>query len=225
MIKSILNYEFQQSQWLHQALTHKSFYNENRESSIGNNEKMEFLGDSIINFSVSNLLFKTFPDFTEGHLSKLRAEIVSEGYLAKLAKEKGLDEHLLLGKSSQKERQNPRLLASVLEAVIAAIYLDSHFEQAQSIIHELFAHTLQQIVETEELETNDFKSQIQEIIHKKYKSQPDYILVDTKGPDHDRIFTIKITLQGKELATGKGKKKKEAEQVAAKNALEKSNYE
>ena len=222
MIKSFLNYQFQQNQWLYQALTHKSFYNENRETSVGNNEKMEFLGDSIINLSVSSLLFKTFPHFTEGDLSKFRAEMVSESYLAKLAKEQGLDKHLLLGKSSQKERQNPRLLASALEAVIAAVYLDSHFEQVQSVVHELFAPTLDQIAEKEGgMETKDFKGRLQEMIHKKYKSQPDYILIDAMGPDHDRVFTIKIQLEGKELAIGKGKKKKEAEQVAAREALKK----
>lgn len=215
-------YTFLNSSLLEQALTHKSYHNENSESSPGHNERLEFLGDAVLDLVLSDMLMKQFIDFSEGDLSKMRASLVNEVTLADLALEFEIDKHIKLGKGeiSSGGSQKPRILASAIEAVIGAFYLDAGFEKSHLWIQELFKTRIEQLDLSQHF-ASDYKTRLQEVVQEKFKSPPKYQVLSAIGPDHEKIFEVQVEVIGQILGMGQGKSKKQAEQEAAKCALEK----
>ncbi len=212
-IEEALGYRFQNPDILSEALTHKSYSAEN--NSGVNNERLEFLGDSVLGMLVARHVFVFNPDKDEGHLSKLKSYLVSRTVLAKWAKELNLGIYLYLGTGEDTTggRSRQSILANALEAIIGAVYLDGGFEKAYEFINSWLVNQSLQISET------DYKSRLQEILQKRHKIPPKYELMKCMGPDHDRTFVVIVKIGKKELGTGSGKNKKEAEQSAAKDAL------
>ncbi len=202
------------------ALTHRSYANENPLLGIQDNERMEFLGDAVLELGVSDMLMKKFPSYTEGQLSKLRASVVNEQPLAELARRFGLGEHLLLGKGEEISggRDKNSLLANTFEALIAAVYLDGGFTCALLVVNRLFAPLVAE--GTQELIYRDYKTALQELSQNRFKEMPQYTLVSEAGPDHNKIFTVTMAIPGVLETAGTGRNKKEAEQQAARKALE-----
>jgi ribonuclease-3 len=218
-----LGYEFHDRRVLLQALTHKSYGHEffqDRPISQRDNERMEFLGDSILNGVVTDILLETFPEAPEGKLSKMRAAVVNERTLAKVAEPLNLPRCLRLGKGEAmtQGRTKPSIVSSALEAVIAAIYLDGGFLAVHPVVRHLFAPLFQgQLGEV--LHFKDHKTALQEALQAKFKATPSYVLLGTKGPEHSKVFEVAVSINGTPLARGEGRSKKEAEQNAAQNAL------
>ena len=214
-----LGYRFNNAQRLTAALRHSSFVNEQPLANITSNERLEFLGDAVLNLAISHLLMKRYPDLTEGELSRNRAQLVNETELAAIAREIGLGPHLLLGKGealSDGSEKNS-ILADATEAVIAAIYLDGGFDAAFAFVENKFRTRLRS-VNGNRYET-DYKSMLQERVQSIYHEVPRYHVVDESGPDHDKTFTVRMTVAGI-TADGDGKSKKLAEQEAARSGLE-----
>ncbi len=206
-------FEIKQPELFQQAMTHKSFANEN---SVQDNERLEFLGDALVNTIISLELYRLYPAKSEGQLSKMRAHLINEKSLAERALVLRLNEKLRLGKGELKSlgAENSRLLASVFEALIAAIYLDSGMNSLMEFVQELFHEDLLKIANFEKFDL-DFKTQFQEVIQKKHQTTPHYKLV--KG---EKDFSeVEVLVQGISYASGVGKNRKLAEQDAAKNAL------
>src|SRR3990170_5474476 len=215
-----LSYRFRDIFRLDSALTHRSFVNENPSLKCSDNERLEFLGDAVLGLCISDALMERFPDYAEGQLSKLRASLVNEQHLAELARKVRIGDYLLLGKGEETSggREKNSLLADTFEAVIAAIYLDCGFARAMVFVRSLFAPLL--AGGTEELICRDYKTAIQEIAQNRFKATPQYTLIGQSGPDHDKIFETELVIAGIISAFGVGKNKKEAEQRAAKKAME-----
>lgn len=217
-IQNVLSYHFKNSDWLENALNHRSFVNENRQGL--NNEKLEFIGDAVLDLVLSKALYEAFPDDNEGDLSKKRASLVNEAVLSVIAQELKLAKFVRLGKGEALAGgdQRPRLLASTFESVVGAIFMDGGYDAADKVVLKVFGERLKD----EKLLRNyeqDFKSRLQEIIQKKYKEAPAYITVEERGAPHDRVYKVEVRIQGQVLATAEGKSKKEAEQKAAQMAL------
>ena len=217
-----LDYNFKNPALLKAALTHSSYANENKKGGAVSNERLEFLGDSVLGMTVSALIYKNKPDMPEGQMTRLRAELVCEKSLASLAVTFGLGECLLLGRGEEKGggRTRPSILADAVEAVLAAIYLDGGFEPVTKLITE---HLTSQ-AERMQLENFDYKTALQEVIQEKggqggQGQALSYHTIDESGPDHMKSFTVEVRLDGEVLGRGSGKSKKEAEQTAAKSAL------
>lgn len=210
------------------ALVHKSFGNESNlglPTSKRDNEQMEFLGDAVLALAVSELLLEIHPELPEGELSKLRASLVNERSLAGVARILGLGEFVLLGKGEDQTggRDKDSILSSLLEALLAAIYRDAGFEKAFQWVRTHFReHALKATKEFEGpgLHLQDYKTKLQEVAQAKFKAAPRYNVVSSTGPDHDKVFEIRVVLQEQELAMGSGKSKKEAEQAAARKVFE-----
>ena len=218
-----LNYNFTNAALLELALTHKSFANEalaGGSTPTDDNERLEFLGDAVLDLALSEILMKKFPTDSEGSLSKKRASLVNEEALANVARELGLDQHVKLGKGEIKTGglQKPRILASSLEALIGAIFQDSGFILVSNVVESLFANQLQTLGETDF--SSDFKTRLQERAQDIKRLTPTYRIESQSGPDHDKTFTVVVELGDQALATGSGKSKKAAEQNAAQKALE-----
>jgi ribonuclease III len=215
-----LGHPFKEIKWLDQALTHKSFVHETNHPEKLSNEVLEFLGDSVLNLAVTHLLLKKFPEAQEGTLSLMRSQLVKRSFLASLSKELQLEGYLLLGKSQQLNggMEKSSILANTYEALVGAIFMDSGFNQASEIIQEHFEPYLQS--KTLSVEWNDFKSLLQTYSQQFHKQSPQYRVLDESGPDHDKWFQASVTIGGEVKGLGWGKSKKEAEQDAAKNALE-----
>jgi ribonuclease-3 len=204
---------------LKQALTHSSYAKEHPEAGGKDNERLEFLGDAVLKLIVSDELIRRFPNHDEGRLSKIRAYAVSEEALAGAARRFGLEQRLLLGKGAEKtgERHRDSVLADAMEAIIAAVYLVGGLVEARKLV----LATLDSAIcspSTASAAAN-YKEKLQEYLQQNGAPSPDYEVVDTSGPDHDRQFTVAVTHQGKTLGTGKGKSKKAASQLAARAAL------
>jgi len=202
------------------ALSHSSFSKENNKAE--NNEKLEFLGDAILDFVLSDLLMKIYSADTEGNLSRKRASIVNEERLAELAKDRGFADLILLGKSEQRNglAHNPRILSSAFEAVVGAIYKDSGFEAVYAWIEKVFDELLHQAFELHDFE-KDYKTRFQEIIQEKYKVTPIYKVLSHEGPDHQKVYRMEVSVKGEVWATGQGQSKKAAAQSAAEEAMKK----
>lgn len=211
-----LHYNFKDEEILIQAITHKSYANE-RKGLLKDNERLEFLGDAVLDLSISHIIMEKFPDLSEGEMSKLRASVVNEGTLAILAKEIGLDEYLLLGHGEERSggRSKPSILADSFEAVMAAIYLDGGFDSAFKTVSRHFYRLLSKT----DL-YRDYKTRLQELTQERLRCTPVYSLKSASGPDHARVFEVELQIEGRLYGTGKGKTKKEAEQEAAREALE-----
>jgi ribonuclease-3 len=215
-----IGYRFGNLELLNNALVHRSFFNENPSDADCDNERLEFLGDAVLGLCISDLLMNTFPNSTEGKLSKLRSSIVNETSLAELACKLTLGDYLLLGKGEELTggRKKPSLLSDTFEAVIAAIYLDGGFEKTMAYIKNLFAPIIE--AEDENVIYKDYKTALQEVSQSLFKEIPQYTLSAESGPDHDKTFEISLSVAGIIMTKGVGKSKKEAEQRAAKQALE-----
>lgn len=211
--------EFQNEQLLKQAFTHSSYVNEHRRKPNEDNERLEFLGDAVLELTVSKYLFLKYPLMSEGELTKLRAAIVCEPSLVAFANELSFGELVLLGKGEEMTggRERPALLADVFEAFIGALYLDKDIETVINFLQTIvfpkinagaFSHLM------------DFKSQLQELIQRDGAGLIEYQILQEKGPAHNREFVSRVSMNGKELGTGIGRSKKEAEQHAAQMALE-----
>jgi ribonuclease-3 len=204
---------------LREALTHKSFVNESPTKGIKDNERLEFLGDAVLDMVISEYLFERLPEAREGELSKIKSTVVSEPTLAEIAKTITLGEYIFLGKGENLSRGRSKnsLLANTLEAVIAAIYLDGGLQETKTFIHRWFIETIENIL-THQL-TFDYKTDFQEECQRIFEVLPEYRLVKSSGPDHDKSFEIHLVVKGKVWGIGVGKSKKEAEQKAAKEGL------
>jgi len=214
-----LGYRFERQDILKQAFRHASYVNEREQDGQGNNERLEFLGDAVLDLAISHILMDLFEDVTEGELSKYRAYIVSEGGLCRVAKRLALGGYMLLGRGEEvtQGREKPSILANTMEALLGALYLDAGFERTKEIIRRWFMPMVEEIHADGLL--NDFKSVLQEYTQERYKQRPEYLLVEESGPSHDRTFRVSLRLAGRIIAGGEGKSKKEAEQKAAKEAF------
>ncbi|HEX5038227.1 MAG TPA: ribonuclease III [bacterium] len=220
-VERLIGYSFRKQALLRRALTHKSFANENKLPPEEQNERLEFLGDAVLELAVSELLMQKYPNYSEGDLSKLRAAIVNEKQLASFAREFRLGELLYLGKGEEQTsgREKPSLLADACEAVLGAIYLDRGFAKASQVIQKHYLKLLDH-TPSEDI-YKDYKTELQEKSQSLYRSIPRYRLVAEKGPDHDKVFEIELVIRSEVLGHGSGRSKKDAEQMAAKEALQK----
>jgi len=207
--------KFKNIQLLDIAFHHRSFSNEHTDSSI-NNERLEFLGDSVLGMIVAAELYLAHPDKSEGDLAKIKAAVVSEDSLFPIALNLNIDQYLMLGHGEEVSggRKKKALLADALEALIGALYLDSGFKAVQQFVLKIIEPQMQ-LVEQNKHQYRDYKSLLQEYVQKKYRIIPKYVLVETSGPDHDRVFQVKVVIKDKEYESAFGKSKKEAEQAAA----------
>ena len=216
-IEKEIGYEFKNKQLLETALTHTSYAYENKKQS---NEKLEFLGDSILEFVSSEYIYHNYPNLKEGEMTKVRASVVCEDSLQKIAKMHNFSDFLYLGKSertSQKEVR-PAIMADSIEAVIAAIFLDGGLEEAKKFILNNLAEPIENA--TKNIGQKDYKTVLQEVLQKNGNVDIEYVIIDEKGPDHEKVFTAEVKFNNRVLATGKGKSKKQAEMEAAQKALE-----
>lgn len=214
-----LGYEFTRPELLAEALRHASYVNEAGIADMDHNERLEFLGDAVLGLAVSDILINMFPGAREGLLSKWRASMVNERVLCELAGELDLGGYLLLGKGEELSggREKPSILGDTLEALLGAVYLDGGFEPAKAMVEKLLLHNIEALEEMGQAE--DFKSLLQEFTQETYKTRPDYLLVGDQGPAHDKTFKVALQIQGRIVAEGEGKSKKEAEQRAAREAF------
>lgn len=217
--QEIIEIQFENEKLLKQAFTHSSYVNEHRRKPFEDNERLEFLGDAVLELTISQFLFKKYSMMTEGELTKLRAAIVCEPSLVSFANELGFGKLILLGKGEEMTggRERPALLADVFEAFIGALYLDQGIEKVIDFLEKVvfpkinagaFSHVM------------DFKSQLQELIQRDASGVIEYRVLQEKGPAHNKEFVSKVSLNGEELGVGTGRSKKEAEQHAAQMALE-----
>jgi len=212
-LEAVVGYRFRDPGLLKQALSHKSFASESGTGVY--NERLEFLGDSVLAAVVAHQLYADYPDEAEGALSKKKSLLVSRPSLAAWAEELGLGAHLYLGvgEESTGGRTRQSLLANALEALIGAMYLDGGYDAAAAFVRQWCARAHGSLEET------DYKSRLQETLQKRYKSPPTYELTSAAGPDHDKVFSVVVRIGTRELGRGSGKNKKEAEQAAARDAL------
>ncbi|WP_163536765.1 ribonuclease III [Gracilibacillus sp. YIM 98692] len=219
LLQKQLDIYFRDEKLLRQAFTHSSYVNEHRKRKLMDNERLEFLGDAVLELGVSQYLFREYADMEEGDLTKLRASIVCEPALVKFAESLHFSDYVLLGKGEEMTggRNRPALLADVFEAFIGALYLDQGYDQ---VISFLKAHVYPKITTGAFSHTMDYKSQLQETVQQHKNKLVEYEIVDEKGPAHDREFSAVVTINGNVAGKGIGRTKKEAEQRAAKQALD-----
>ena len=215
-----LNYSFKDKKLLNTALTHSSYANENKLGIISSNERLEFLGDAILNLIVSQYLYKKYPDYSEGELTKIRAKVVCEPSLAYLAREIYVGEYLLLGKGEESTggRERGSILADATEAIIGAVYMDSDFKTTNECLLYKFEKDIVRAVANGDF-FSDYKTELQEKYQKQANAKIEYKILKEEGPEHDKIFYMNVYFNDKILGSGKGRNKKEAEQMAAKQAL------
>ena len=219
-----INYQFKDQGLIEEAFRHSSYVNEQLGSNLRDNERLEFLGDAVLNLVVGHILMERFPDIHEGDLSRLRANLVNESQLAQIARNLYLGSYILLGKGEQQTngQEKNSILANTFEAVLAAVYLDGGFKEAFRIIATHFNPLLES--SQSQSRYHDFKSQLQELVQLNHQQIPSYEVINEDGPDHDKTFNV--MLKALDLCTeGSGKSKKLAEQDAARKALEILNHE
>jgi ribonuclease-3 len=216
-LESVLGYSFRNRGLLETALTHRSFANENRELGRSDNEKLEFLGDAVLDLVVGERLMNGFPEASEGELSVTRAQVVSEAGLSEVARELGLGGFLFLGKGENQTggREKPSLLADAFEAVIAAVYVDGGFDASRNLIHRLLGERIDNVETTG---FYDFKTRLQETAQARLRATPIYRVIAEEGPDHDKTFVVAVEINEFEWGRAAGKSKKSAEQRAAATA-------
>lgn len=218
-LKSLFQIEFTNTDFLNEAFTHSSYVNEHRELELKDNERIEFLGDAVLELTVTKYLFNEYPTLPEGKLTRLRAAIVCEASLSQFAKEYGFDRYILLGKGEERMngRKRPSLLCDLFESFIGALYLDQGLDGVNSFLNQTvfpriksgaFSHVM------------DHKTNLQEFLQRNGEVSIDYVLVEEVGPAHEKEFLVEVLAEGNILGQGKGKSKKAAEQIAAANALE-----
>jgi ribonuclease-3 len=215
MIEKKLDYKFKDLELLKTALTHSSYANE---TSVESNERLEFLGDAVLGFIVAHVLYKRYPDASEGKLSKMRSSIVSRMNFAHLARELKIDKQVLLGKGEENTggRERESNISGTFEAVIGAIFIDGGYRRVSKII----ATLLKNCLNGDEEIFKDYKTKLQEVAQRKFKKVPKYKVVLEEGLPHDKNFHIEVRLGRKSFGKGVGRNKKQAEQEAAKQGLE-----
>jgi len=222
--QKLIGYTFRQPRLLAEALTHKSYVNELKEKTDRDNERLEFLGDAVLSLIISEHIAATYSELSEGPLSKRRSHLVSEATLADVARKLELGRLLRLGRGEElsQGRDKDSLLANALEALLAAIYLDGGLAAAREFLLKVYAPVLRDVEEREDsgssAGSSDYKTWLQEWCQKRYNQPPQYETVHESGPDHQKQFTIRVTIQGQVLGSGTGRSKKEAEQMAAQAA-------
>ena len=219
-LENNIGYKFKNINLLKNALVHTSYA---YEKNIKSNEKLEFLGDSILEFISSKYIYNTYPNLKEGEMTKVRATVVCEDSLYEVASKHNFSDFLYLGKSERVSNGNRKkaMLADSVEAVIAAIYFDSGLQEAEKFIINNLAQSIE--TATKHVGIKDHKTVLQEILQAHGNIKIEYIIIDEKGPDHDKTFTAEVKANGKVLATGIGKTKKQAEMDAADKAIKKMN--
>ena len=217
-LETALGYRFHNITLLQNALTHSSYANERWHDSLRSNERLEFLGDSILGMVVAEHLYRNFPDRPEGELTRMRADMVCEQSLAAVANKLGLGQHMLLGHGEERfgGKNRPSILADAVESIIAASFLDGGFEAAAGIIRRFILTD----VPVKKLHNVDYKTALQELVQQKKNQVISYTLVGESGPDHDKSFQVNVSLNGTVVGTGEGSSKKRAEQDAARCAME-----
>lgn len=222
-LEQAAGYRFKDLGLLEHALTHRSKAHEDASGGVFDNESMEFLGDAVLGFVIADLLFREFPQHDEGHKSKIKASIVSTLSLGRLAESIDLGRFVLLGRGEEKTggRRKQAILADCYEALIAAIYLDGGIEPARAFIARQFGPLIAEAREagSEASFTEDWKSELQEVLQAGGRGLPEYVLSAEEGPAHRRVFIVDVRIRGEALARGEGRSKKAAEQRAAENAL------
>jgi len=216
-LETAIGYRFHNISLLQNALTHSSYANERWHNSLLSNERLEFLGDSILGMLVAEYLYRTFPNRPEGELTRMRADMVCEQTLASVANSIGLGEHLLLGHGEEQSRGRNRnsILADAMESVIAASFLDGGMEAAEGIVKRFILTE----VPVTKLHNSDYKTALQELVQQKKNQCLSYTLVGESGPDHDKQFNVEVSLNGQTVGQGTGTSKKRAEQMAAQAAI------
>lgn len=220
-LETALGVNFNNKSLLEKALAHRSFLNENATFKLGSNERLEFLGDAVLELIASSYLYDKLPKTPEGDLTDIRSCLVRTTTLADMAKELNLGDYLLLSRGEEElgGRTNQTLLANAFEAIIGAVYLDQGIASAREFLLRLIKPKLDQIIANQQFK--DAKSRFQEIIQAQEKATPEYQVIKEAGPDHDKIFTVALMVNNKKWAQGYGKSKQEAEEKAAKTALDK----
>ena len=214
-----LGYIFRDDSLLEEALTHSSYANEHRKLGLRCNERLEFLGDAVLNMIVAQSVFQQFPDMPEGWMTKLRAELVCEKNLVTVAEKLGIGDMLRLGRGEELGggRNRPSILADSVEALLAAVFLDGGLKQAEELVE---TYILEPFRQMGSVSYSDYKTLLQERVQRINGQILSYRLTDESGPDHRKVFTVEVQLNGKKIGAGEGGSKKEAEQNAAKDALE-----
>ncbi|WP_352419572.1 ribonuclease III [Proteiniborus sp.] len=225
-IQTKIGYKFRNIELLNWALTHSSYANEHKRFKITYNERLEFLGDSVLGLIVSDYIFTKYSNYPEGDLTKLRATVVCEPSLSYVAKQIDLGKYMLLGKGEEVTggRERVSILADAFEALIGSIYIDGKFNNAKKFVLKYMTGIIENAVNGRELFI-DYKTQLQELLQKKTKSKIEYKVVSEEGPDHNKVFFTEVVVKGNILGKGFGRSKKEAEQNAAKKALERMEVE
>lgn len=219
LVQEKIKFNFQNPQWLYQAFCHKSFHKEHPE--IPHNEKLEFLGDAVLDFVVSDILMETFKGDNEGSLSRKRASVVNEDRLCYLAKSRSLDHFILIGEREANHRlhENSRIVASVFESVVGAIYKDSGFDAVYRWLSEIFSPVIDEAFSEHDFES-DYKTRFQEWVQENHKLTPRYQVISQDGPDHARVFEVEVFVGDTSWGKATGQSKKTAAQNAAQIALE-----
>lgn len=218
-LEQVLRHRFHNPALLQQALTHSSYVNENRDAGLKDNERLEYLGDAVLDFVVAEWLFREYPDLAEGDMTNLRARLVREDTLARLAQRIHLSEHLLLGKGEAETggRFRPHNLCAAFEALVGAVYLDAGLETVRATFRPLLEPELQRALQDQS--TRDPKSLLQEWVQARYHLTPTYETISQEGPDHAKVFTVHVLVNGRVLGVGAGPSKQAAAQQAAASAL------
>ena len=218
-LESALNYRFGKIDLLQDALTHKSYMSDPRQGRQSNNERLEFLGDTVLGLVIAEHLMSTHPDYPEGTLSKFKGRIVSEPSLAEISRTLDIGSYLRVGKGEEltQGREKSSILADALEAVIAAIYLDGGLAAARSFILTHFKKAIETTVSVASI--LDYKTDLQEYCQRELEILPQYEIVAQRGPDHQKEFDVQVLIRGRSYGEGSGRSKKEAEQKAAQAAL------
>jgi ribonuclease III len=218
-LEQILQYEYRDKNLLQEALRHSSYVNELNETQLRDNERLEFLGDAVLNLIVGDILMRRYPDLKEGELSRSRANLVNESQLAKMAQSFDLGSYIQLGKGEIQThgREKNSILADTFEALMASIYLDGGFDAAYQIVEANFQPFIEHLHTI--ANNHDYKSQLQEKVQVDHGSMPEYTVIREDGPDHDKTFWVALKVMDTK-AQGSGKSKKAAEQDAARRALE-----
>lgn len=217
-IEEKIGYSFKDKGLLNLAFVHRSYYNEHRSLVSDHNERLEFLGDTVIGLIISEFLYKELPQESEGRLSHLRSQIVDMGTCAGFVDKLGLGAYILLGKGEKRSdsRGKETIWADFFEALLGAIYLDGGLEAARQFF---FSHFTQDVKEILNAPTRNWKAELQDYSQKRYQKPPQYKVIKETGPDHSKIFHVSVSIEEKEVGEGTGPSKKDAEQKAAENAL------
>ncbi|HPG50847.1 MAG TPA: ribonuclease III [Spirochaetota bacterium] len=219
-LQRVIHVKFKNKSLLQRAVTHRSYVNESGKNAR-DNERLEYLGDSVLALVVNEYLFKHFEDYQEGKLAKIKSAVVSEATLARLARKIDLGEFILMGRGEEHSggRERPSILANTLEAVIGAVFLDQGLKSSRKFVLALIKDEIEIVNNPSSM--RDPKTALQEYVQKKYKARPIYEVIDERGPDHRKEFTVRLLVNGREIVTGEGPSKRKAEMNAARISLQK----